>query len=51
MTLTEFIILLVVAAIAGVIGQSLGGYKRIASCWRLYWALSVLFWAPGWLAL
>jgi len=28
MTLTEFIILLVVAAIAGVIGQSLGGYKR-----------------------
>ena len=28
MTLTELIILLVVAAIAGVIGQSLGGYKR-----------------------
>lgn len=28
MTLIEFIVLLVVAAIAGVIGQILGGYKR-----------------------
>jgi uncharacterized membrane protein YeaQ/YmgE (transglycosylase-associated protein family) len=28
MTLVELIVLLVVAAIAGIIGQSLGGYKR-----------------------